>query len=115
MLEKNQRLDEWFERYVRSSLVFLERQENQLEKITKPLSFAFAKSFSEKEQALKWQAMLLNQNSFQRTLEKGFCLVEGDKGVISSAQALKAEKEANIHFSDGKVRVQPLKEQKTLF
>ena len=115
VLEKNQRLDEWFERYVRSSLVFLERQENQLEKITKPLSFAFAKSFSEKEQALKWQAMLLNQISFQRTLEKGFCLVEGDKGVISSAQALKAEKEANIHFSDGKVRVQPLKEQKTLF
>ena len=115
VLEKNQRLDEWFERYVRSSLVFLERQENQLEKITKPLSFAFAKSFSEKEQALKWQAMLLNQNSFQRTLEKGFCLVEGDKGVISSAQALKAEKEANIHFADGKVRVQPIKEQKTLF
>ena len=115
VLEKNQRLDEWFERYVRSSVVFLERQENQLEKIAKPLSFAFAKSFSEKEQALKWQAMLLNQNSFQRTLEKGFCLVEGDNGVISSALALKAAKEANIHFADGKVRVQPLKEQKTLF
>lgn len=134
VLEKNQRLDEWFERYVRSSVVFLERQqhllnaikipsalknveqaEQQLEKAIQPLATAFATSFSEKEQALKWQAMLLSQNSYQRTLEKGFCLVEGDKGIVRSAQTLKAMKEANIHFADGKVRVQPLKEQKTLF
>ena len=71
--------------------------------------------FSEKEQALKWHSMLLNQNSYQRTLEKGFCLVESTKGIISSAQALKTVSEANIQFADGKVRVQPLKEQKTLF
>jgi len=134
VLEKNQRLDEWFERYVRSSVVFLERQQHllnaikipsalknveqaelQLEKAIQPLTTAFANSFSEKEQALKWQAMLLSQNSYQRTLEKGFCLVEGDKGVVRSAQTLKAMKEANIHFADGKVRVQPVKEQKTLF
>jgi len=134
VLEKNQRLDEWFERYVRSSVVFLERQQHllnaikipsalknveqaelQLEKAIQPLATAFATSFSEKEQALKWQAMLLSQNSYQRTLEKGFCLVEGDKGIVRSAQTLKAMKEANIHFADGKVRVQPLKEQKTLF
>ncbi len=134
VLEKNQRLDEWFERYVRSSVVFLERQQHllnaikipsalknveqaelQLEKAIQPLTTSFATSFSEKEQALKWQAMLLSQNSYQRTLEKGFCLVEGDKGVVRSAQTLKAMKEANIHFADGKVRVQPLKEQKTLF
>ena len=134
VLEKNQRLDEWFERYVRSSVVFLERQQHllnaikipsalknveqaelQLEKAIQPLTTYFATSFSEKEQALKWQAMLLSQNSYQRTLEKGFCLVEGDKGVVRSAQTLKAMKEANIHFADGKVRVQPLKEQKTLF
>ena len=134
VLEKNQRLDEWFERYVRSSVVFLERQQHllnaikipsalknveqaelQLEKAIQPLTTSFATSFSEKEQALKWQAMLLSQNSYQRTLEKGFCLVEGDKGVVRSAQTLKVMKEANIHFADGKVRVQPLKEQKTLF
>ncbi len=134
VFEKNQRLDEWFERYVRSSVVFLERQQHllnaikipsalknveqaelQLEKAIQPLATAFATSFSEKEQALKWQAMLLSQNSYQRTLEKGFCLVEGDKGIVRSAQTLKAMKEANIHFADGKVRVQPLKEQKTLF
>ncbi len=128
VLEKNQRLDEWFERYVRSSVVFLERQQHllnaikipsalknveqaelQLEKAIQPLTTSFATSFSEKEQALKWQAMLLSQNSYQRTLEKGFCLVEGDKGVVRSAQTLKAMKEANIHFADGKVRVQPLR------
>ena len=80
-----------------------------------PLMVAFTTCFSEKEQALKWQAMLLSQNSYQRTLEKGFCLVEGDKGVVKSAQSLRAMKEANIHFADGKVRVQPLKEQKNLF
>jgi exodeoxyribonuclease VII large subunit len=134
VLEKNQRLDEWFERYVRSSVVFLERQqhllnaikipsalknveqaEQQLEKAIQPLTTTFANSFFEKEQALKWQSMLLSQNSYQRTLEKGFCLVEGDKGVVRSAQTLKTMKEANIHFADGKVRVQPVKEQKTLF
>ena len=59
--------------------------------------------------------MMLNQNSYQRTLEKGFCLVEGDKGVIQSAKALKIMKEANIQFADGRVRVQPLKEQGRLF
>ncbi len=134
VLEKNQRLDEWFERYVRSSVVFLERQqhllnaikipsalknveqaEQQLEKAIQPLTTAFANSFFEKEQALKWQSMLLSQNSYQRTLEKGFCLVEGDKGVVRSAQTLKTMKEANIHFADGKVKIQPVKEQKTLF
>ena len=134
VLEKSQRLDEMFERYVRSSMVFLERQqhtlnairipsalkdveqaEQQLTKIIQPLIMAFSTCFSEKEQALKWQAMLLSQNSYQRTLEKGFCLVESDKGLVKSAQSLRAMKEANVHFADGKVRVQPLKEQKTLF
>ena len=134
VLEKSQRLDEWYERYVRSSMVFLERQQQALNSIkipsalknieqaeqllqtsVQPLMAAFSGCFSEKEQALKWQAMLLNQNSYQRTLEKGFCLVEGDKGVIKSAQVLKAMKEASIHFADGKVRVQPLKEQRNLF
>ncbi len=134
VLEKNQRFDDMYERYVRSSMIFLERQqhtlnairipsalknveqaEQQLTKIIQPLMVAFTTCFSEKEQALKWQAMLLSQNSYQRTLEKGFCLVEGDKGVVKSAQSLRAMKEANIHFADGKVRVQPLKEQKNLF
>jgi exodeoxyribonuclease VII large subunit len=134
VLEKSQRLDEWHERYVRSSMVFLERQqhvlnsikipsalknieqaEQQLIKIVQPFMMAFSACFLEKEQALKWQAMLLNQNSYQRTLEKGFCLVEGDKGIIKSAQSLRALKEARIHFADGKVRIQPLKEQRNLF
>lgn len=134
VMEKSQRLDDWYERYVRSSLIFLERREQrvqsikipsaikniehsnvQLEQIIQPFLQAFAKYFSEKEQAIKWQTMMLSQNSFQRTLEKGFCLVEGDKGVIQSAKALKAMKEASIQFADGRVRVQPLKEQGRLF
>lgn len=132
--EKTQRLDEWFERYVRSSMVYLERREHlvrtikvpsalknieqsaqDLEKLTQPFITAFSAAFSQKEQALKWQSMMLCQNSYQRTLEKGFCLVEGSKGIVRSAQSLKAMSEASIHFADGKVRVQPLKEQKTLF
>lgn len=134
LMEKTQRLDEWFDRYVRSSFIYLERKEQMvgaikipsalknieqseqaLEKLVQPLVATFASVFSEKEQALKWHSMLLNQNSYQRTLEKGFCLVESTKGIISSAQALKTVSEANIQFADGKVRVQPLKEQKTLF
>ena len=132
--EKSQRLDEWHERYMQASSVFLQRLEQrvnsikipsairnidesqgQLEKISQLFLAAFAKCFTEKEQALRWQAMMLNQNSYQRTLEKGFCLVEGDKGVIQSAKALKIMKEANIQFADGRVRVQPLKEQGRLF
>ncbi len=134
LFEKTQRLDEWFERYTRSSFVYLEKREHfvnvikvpsalkniekseqDLEKFIQPFVTAFSVAFSQKEQALKWQSMMLSQNSYQRTLEKGFCLVEGSKGIVRSAQALKAMSEANIHFADGKVRVQPLKEQKTLF
>jgi len=134
LLEKNQRLDDWFERYTRSSLMYIERKEyainaikipsvllqiekaeQALEKSIQPFITAFSNVFTEKEQSFKWQAMLLDQNSYQRTLEKGFCLVEGPKGIVSSAASLKVMSEASIQFSDGKVRIQPLKEQKTLF
>lgn len=134
LLEKSQRLDDWFERYMRASQVYLERKthavnalkvpsvhaqmqqaQQTLEKCIQPFIAAFSTLFLQKQQSLKWQAMLLDQNSYQRTLEKGFCLVEGPKGIVRSAASLKALGEASIEFSDGKVRVQPLKEQKTLF
>lgn len=134
LLEKTQRLDDWFDRYMRASHMYLERKEyainaikipsillqieqdeQSLEKLIQPFIAAFSSVFSEKEQSLKWQSMLLDQNSYQHTLEKGFCLVEGSKGVVRSALDLKSMREADIHFSDGKVRIQPVKEQKTLF
>jgi len=133
VLEKNQRLDEWFERYLRSSLVFLERHQQilhairvpsasknveqaqmQLEQRFQPFMSAFAAFFSSLQQSLKWQAMLLNQNSYQRTLEKGFCLVEGSDGIITSAKIFKKFDEANINFADGKVKVRPIR-QRTMF
>ncbi len=130
VMEKGQRLDEWFERYQRSSIVFLDRycqkmdsikvptatriieqSGQQLESIFQPFVQVFAKLFADKEQSLKWQAMMLNQNSFQRTLEKGFCLVEGDDGIIASAKALKKLEEASINFADGKVKVRPVRQR----
>ncbi len=137
VMEKNQRLDEWFERYVRASWVFLDRHQQKLQSIKVPLAgknidqsqlqvekafqpfvAAFAALFTHKTQALKWQAMSLGQNSYQRTLEKGFCLVEREAGgkveIITSAQAFKGLNEANLSFSDGKVKVRPIR-QRTLF
>jgi exodeoxyribonuclease VII large subunit len=130
VMEKNQRLDEWFERYVRSSLVFLDRHQQklssikipsalknieesqqQLEKIFQPFVSVFSTLFSQKDQAFKWQAMMLSQNSYQRTLEKGFCLVEGASGIITSAKVFKALDEASINFADGKVKVRPVRQR----
>ena len=133
VMEKSQRLDEWFERYQRASTVFLDRHSQkldsikvpsaiknieqsqmQLDNIFQPFVQSFTALFSNKEQAFKWQAMMLSQNSYQRTLEKGFCLVEGEAGIVTSAKAFKALDEANINFADGKVKVRPVR-QRTMF
>lgn len=133
VMEKSQRLDDWFERYQRASMIFLDKYQQkldamkvpsaiknveqasvELESAFQPFTQAFSKLFTDKEQELKWQAMLLNQNSYQRTLDKGFCLVEGTSGIVTSAKDFKALDEANINFADGKVKVRPAR-QRTLF
>ena len=133
VMEKSQRLDEWFERHLRSSMVSLDRYQQklnlvkvpsaiknieqsqmQLEKSFQPFVSAFSDFFRNKEQAFKWQAMMLSQNSYQRTLEKGFCLVEGANGIITSAKALKVLEEASINFFDGRVNVRPVR-QRSMF
>ena len=133
VMEKSQRLDEWFERHLRSSMVSLDRYQQklnlvkvpsaiknieqsqmQLEKSFQPFVSAFSDFFRNKEQAFKWQAMMLSQNSYQRTLEKGFCLVEGANGIITSAKALKVLEEASINFFDGRVNVLPVR-QRSMF
>lgn len=127
IFEKAQKLDDWCERLIQGTKNLLNYKEkalnaervpplqqqimaaqNALESSVKTFNHAAINYFNEKEQALKWHGMVLAQNSYRRTLEKGFCLVSNDAGVISSATDLSQLNQAELVFHDGQVLVKPL-------
>lgn len=127
IFEKLQKLDDWSERLIQAlknlfnykqqaisatRIPPLQQQitaaQNALESTVKTFNHAALNYFNNQEQALKWHGMVLAQNSYRRTLEKGFCLVSSDNGVISSAIELCQANQAEIMFHDGQVLVKTL-------
>lgn len=124
IFEKVQKLDDWSERLIQAlknlfnykqqaisatRIPPLQQQimaaQNALESNMKTFNHAALNYFNEKEQALKWHGMVLAQNSYRRTLEKGFCLVSSDAGIISSASEMDQTNQAELFFHDGQVLV----------
>ncbi len=127
IFEKSQRLDDWSDRLiqaVKNLFVHKERElnaervpalqqqilaaQNNLESIFKTFKHVALNYFNNQEQALKWHGMVLTQNSYHRTLEKGFCLVSSENGVVSSASEMSKTEQAELIFHDGKVSVKPV-------
>jgi exodeoxyribonuclease VII large subunit len=128
IFEKAQKLDDWTERLIQAvknlfaykhkalsseRLPSLQQQimvaENNLESGFKTFKNAALNYFNKQEQELQWHGMVLTQNSYKRTLEKGFCLVSADAGVIRSASEMdQTNNPVELHFHDGQVRVKRL-------
>lgn len=124
ILEKSQKLDDWNEKLVYFTSNILKYKKNDLEKNKIPsLSQRIEKSendfsntfngfknsiknyLEKKEQSINWNGMILNQNSYHRTLEKGFCLLTVNESVISSAKSINKQTKAQLTFHDGKINV----------
>ncbi len=61
-----------------------------------------------RREALRRAAVALRAHEPERTLERGYALVEGDGGepLTSAAEASAAER-ISLRFSDGRVRARP--------
>ncbi len=75
------------------------------------LSRSIAQYLKKQQDAVKWSAMMLSQNSYQRSLDRGFSLVRVAGKPIKTAAALQMADIADIQLSDGKVTVRPVDKQ----
>lgn len=120
--DKEQKLDDWSDRFESAISLYWQQkvQQIQQQKVLFPshliqmaqtkldflngnLMKAFNDYSQKVEQKLHIQTTILEQNSYQRTLEKGFCIIEGTEGIIDSrVKFLQSSKQnLSIHFADG--------------
>jgi len=61
---------------------------------------------SKKRNILELSDKIINSNNIERILKKGFSLVEQDDSIIKSKNRLKIDKEFQIRFFDGKLKIE---------
>ncbi len=124
------RLDDWSDRFSLSKITILKNKLSLLEnlslrlrhpeqilqqatarfdQLSQTLSQLYERLFETLEQDLGLLNLCLEQNSYQRVLDRGFCWIAGEKSIVNSAKALRANKDHPIilHFSDAQVKIQP--------
>ena len=88
-------LSEWIEQYVQ-----------KLDDRTERLHLALKSFLGRLTDRFQLAARLLEANSYERVLDKGFAFVQDEKGqVISSAASAEAQTRLSLGFKDGKVPV----------
>ncbi len=124
------RLDDWVERFNFAQLSLLKNKCNLLVNASlrlchpkqtldmamtqfKQQNQNFIKSFThyfdKYEQNLRIISMCLEQSSYQRVLERGFCWVSDGENIITSAYDLSQhiEQTISLNFADGEVKIKP--------
>lgn len=124
------RLDDWSERFSVAQLSLLKNKYNELINVSlrlrhpqqaldmainefKLLQQILMRSwdhyFEKREQDLKITSICLEQGSYQRVLERGFCWVsEGDKALTSVKTFSEHMNQiVSLNFADGKVKIKP--------
>ena len=124
------RLDDWVERFSLAQLGLLKNKYNLLINVTlrlrhpkqtldmavtefKQQNQNFIKAFThyiEKyEQNLRVISMCLEQGSYKRTLERGFCWISDGEAVITSAKdfSQNMNRVVRLNFADGEVKIKP--------
>jgi exodeoxyribonuclease VII large subunit len=123
-----QRLDDWTERlHMAMSNILSKREQTlemrgaslrapynriqtcvmQIDAAAEKLYSAMIQGVVHKDNALNELSLRLEQNSFKKILEKGFCLAQVDNTVVTSAHKLKTlhPVDVTLQFHDGVVRV----------
>jgi exodeoxyribonuclease VII large subunit len=124
------RLDDWADRLYQAKDVFLSTRQQtlavQLARLRSPNGiiekgeYTLTQVFERLVQGqyrflqyhidqLNWKSASLEQNSYQRILDRGFCLVSSDKEVVNSVQYFNKNPVPNIslRFADGEVKIKP--------
>jgi len=124
------RLDDWVERFNLAQLSLLKNKYNILVNVTLRLRHpkqtldmamtefkqqnqnfikAFTHYFDKYEQNLRVISMCLEQGSYQRVLERGFCWINDGENVITSAKDFtqNMNRVVSLHFADGEVKIKP--------
>lgn len=99
---------ERFRQALRKPDARLERCGLQLAQQVQRLQQAFRFAFHEKQQHFQSLAKWLDNVSYPKTLERGFCFVTRNNGVTPRANALTPGDDVTIHFSDGEVAAKTL-------
>ncbi|MBY0463206.1 MAG: exodeoxyribonuclease VII large subunit [Alphaproteobacteria bacterium] len=124
------RLDDWVERFNLAQLGLIKNRYNLLVNVTLRLRHpkqtldmaitefkqqnqtfikAFTHCFDKYEQSFRMISMCLEQGSYQRVLERGFCWISGGETVITSANDFSRHmgQVVSLNFADGEVKIKP--------
>ncbi len=124
------RLDDWSDRFALSRISIINNKLNLLdnlslrlkhpeqilqqatscfEQLSQTLSNLYERFFEKLEQNLGLLNLCLEQNSYQRVLDRGFCWIASGTAIINSAKALRENQNhpITLHFSDDQVKIQP--------
>ena len=124
------RIDDWVERFNLSQMSVLKNKYNsltnaalrlrhpqqtldmaitQLKQQNQNFIKAFSYYFRKYEQSLEITSMRLEQGSYQRVLERGFCWINDGKNIISSAKDFSnnMNRVVSLNFADGQIKIKP--------
>lgn len=92
---------------LRPPAILLEKGDLNLSQLFERLIQAQHRFFKNQFDQLNWKSSGLEQNSYQRILEKGFCLVTSDKEVVNSVQYFNKNSNPtlSLKFADGETKI----------
>ena len=96
---------------LRPPLPLLESGTQKVGQLFDRLTYGHQQFFNQLIDRLAWQSACLEQNSYQRILKRGFCLVTANDHVVSSVDYFQnpSQTSLDLRFADGTVRIEAKK------
>lgn len=129
------RLDDWSDRLLKAQQVLLsyrhqtlssfilrppvliiQRGQELLSSLFERFIRGYQRFLQQQQERLNWHQLSLEQNSYQRILKRGFCLITTSQGVTCKANQFTEDLRLplSLQFSDGKVHIDALVKNITL-
>ncbi|WP_234855631.1 exodeoxyribonuclease VII large subunit [Paracoccus everestensis] len=102
-----QRLDASLVRVMATTRRAIAQQDGRLADLTRRLGLAVQRSISSRDQAMQRVDRLRLSLGYKETLKRGFVVVHGPEGVITTVQAARQMPQVDLEFADGRVTVRP--------
>lgn len=102
-----ERLDASLVRVMATTRRAITQQDQRLADLTRRLDLAVQRAIRNRDQAMQRVDRMRLSLGYKETLKRGFVVVHGPEGVITSAQAARQTPQMDLEFADGRVTVRP--------
>ena len=102
-----ERLDTSLARVMASTRRAIAQQDQRLADLARRLEQAVQRAIRNRDQAMQRVDRLRLSLGYKETLKRGFVVVHGPEGVLTSAQAARQTPQMDLEFADGRVTVRP--------